>query len=173
MECECQTEKLAGLFCLRFLKIISKKGVMCRHRSCEDPELELNGQKIEFVKEKKFLGLIWDTKLNFNAHIQYLKQKCQNSLNIIKILSHTDWGSGKKILLRLYRALVRSKLDYGCIIYRNASEKSLKCLDVIHNQGIRLSLGAFKSSPVESLYVEANELPLSERRIEHEIWFTH
>ena len=28
MECECQTEKLAGLFCLRFLKIISKKGVM-------------------------------------------------------------------------------------------------------------------------------------------------
>ena len=123
-------------------------------------------QQIRFVNEKKFLGLIWDTKLNFNAHIRYLKQKCQNSLNIIKILSHTDWGSGKKILLRLYRALVRSKIDYGCIIYRNASEKALKCLDVIHNLGIRLSLGAFKSSPVESLYVEANELPLSERRTE-------
>ena len=23
----------------------------CRHRSCEDPELELNGQQIKFVKE--------------------------------------------------------------------------------------------------------------------------
>ena len=46
----------------------------------------------------------------------------QNSLNINKILSHTDWGAGKRVLLRLYRALVRSKLDYGCIIYRNASE---------------------------------------------------
>ncbi len=138
----------------------------CRHRSCENPDLKLNGQEIKFVKEKKFLGLIWDTKLNFKAHIKYLKQKCQNSLNIIKILSHTDWGAGKKTLLKLYRALVRSKLDYGCIIYRNASDTDLKTLDVIHNQGIRLSLGAFKSSPVESLYVEANELPLRERRLE-------
>merc|ERR1712045_977010 len=32
--------------------------------------------------------------------------------------------------------------------------------------GIRLALGAFKSSPIESLYVEANELPLSLRREE-------
>ena len=138
----------------------------CRHRSCENPDLVINGQQIRFVKEKKFLGLIWDTKLNFKAHIKYLKQKCQNSLNIIKILSHTDWGAGKKVLLKLYRALVRSKLDYGCIIYRNASETDLKTLDVVHNQGIRLCLGAFKSSPIESLYVEANEPPLRERRLE-------
>ena len=54
----------------------------------------------------------------------------------------------------------------GCIVYRNASDSLLKMLDPIHNQGLRLSLGAFKSSPVESLYVEANELPLRERRQE-------
>ncbi len=58
----------------------------------------------------------------------------------------------------------RSKLDYGSIVYRNAAEADLKPLDVVHNQGLRLALGAFKSSPVESLYVEANEL--RERRLE-------
>ena len=82
------------------------------------------------------------------------------------MLAHTDWGASTKTLLRLYRALVRSKLDYGCVVYRNASDTDLKALDVIHNQGLRLCLGAFKSSPVESLYVEANELPLRERRQE-------
>ena len=37
-------------------------------------------------------------------------------------------------------------------------------LDPVHNQGLRLSLGAFSSSPVESLYVEAHEPPLEIRR---------
>jgi hypothetical protein len=35
----------------------------------------------------------------------------------------------------------------------------------VHHQGLRLSLGAFRTSPVESLYVEANEPSLENRRI--------
>ena len=37
-------------------------------------------------------------------------------------------------------------------------------LDPIHNQGLRLALGAFRTSPVASLYVEADEPPLYSRR---------
>ena len=96
----------------------------------------------------------------------YIKKKYQSSLNLLKVLSHTDWGSDTKTLLKLYRALVRSKLDYGSVVFRNAAAEDLKPLDVVHNQGIRLALGAFKSSPVESLYVEADEMPLNERRLE-------
>ena len=32
----------------------------------------------------------------------------------------------------------------------------LQMLDPIHNQGLRLALGAFRTSPVASLYVEAD-----------------
>ena len=38
-------------------------------------------------------------------------------------------------------------------------------LDSIHNSGLRLALGAFCTSPVSSLYTEANEAPLEERRL--------
>ena len=65
---------------------------------------------------------------------------------------------------KLYRSQVRSKLDYGCIVYGSASKTALAKLDPVHNQGLRLSLGAFRSSPVESLYVEAHEPPLEIRR---------
>ena len=58
---------------------------------------------------------------------------------------------------KLYRSLVRSKLDYGCIIYGSARKLYLQMLDPIHNQGLRLALGAFRTSPVASLYVEADE----------------
>ena len=36
--------------------------------------------------------------------------------------------------------------------------------DTIHNQALRLCLGAFKTSPIESLYVEANKPSLYDRR---------
>ena len=38
-------------------------------------------------------------------------------------------------------------------------------LDPIQNQALRLCLGAFRTSPVESLRVEANEMSLYKRRI--------
>ena len=45
-------------------------------------------------------------------------------------------------------------------------------LDPVHNQGLRLSLGAFRSSPVESLYVEAHEPPLEIRREKLSLQYT-
>ncbi|XP_023235538.1 uncharacterized protein LOC111634934 [Centruroides sculpturatus] len=67
-------------------------------------------------------------------------------------------------MLRIYRALVRSKLDYGCIVYGSARESTLRMLDPIHHQALRLCTGAFRTSPVQSLYVDAYEPPLSLRR---------
>ena len=40
----------------------------------------------------------------------------------------------------------------------------LQMLDPIHNQGLRLCLGAFRTSPVESLYFDAHEPSLDAKR---------
>ena len=75
-------------------------------------------------------------------------------------------GGGKDTLVMLYCVIVRSKFDYGCIVYGTASNTNLqRQLDSIHNSGLRLALGAFCTSPVSSLYTEANEAPLEERRL--------
>lgn len=110
------------------------------------------------------MGVIFDKQLNFISHIKSLKLKCIKALNVLKIISNTDWGGDKTTLLNLYRTLVRSKLDYGSIVYGSARKSYLKTLDTIHHQGLRLSLGAFRTSPVESLYSEANEPSLYIRR---------
>ena len=52
----------------------------------------------------------------------------------------------------------------GCFIYGSARKSYLRCLDSIHHLSLRLALGALRTSPVESLYVETNEAPLSLRR---------
>jgi hypothetical protein len=84
-------------------------------------------------------------------------------MNLLKVVSHTDWGGDTDTLLTLYRSLVRSKLDYGCIVYSSARKSYIQMLEPVQNQALRLCLGAFRTSPVESLQVEANEPPLASR----------
>ena len=147
----------------------SKTKTQCMH-FCQlrglhnDPVLKLDGVEIPVVDQYKFLGIIFDRKLSFIPHINHLKAKCQKALQLLRVVAHTDWGADKLTLLKLYRSLVRSKLDYGCFIYGSARKSYLRCLDSIHHLGLRLALGALRTSPVESLYVEANEAPLSLRR---------
>ena len=125
-----------------------------------DPDLYLYGRRISCVEETRFLGLIFDHKMSWGPHLKDLKARCLKTLDILKALSHTSWGADRKHMLVLYKALVMSKLAYGCEVYSSATDYRLKTLNSIHNVGIRLASGAFKSSPISSLLVDAGEMPL-------------
>ena len=84
---------------------------------------------------------------------------------VLKVLAGTEWGSDSIVLLQLYKDLVRTKLDYGSILYGSARKSYIKLMDPVHHQGLRLSLGVFRTSPVQSLYVEAREPSLENRRL--------
>ena len=49
-------------------------------------------------------------------------------------------------------------------MYGSAKKNIFKMLDLIHHQGLRIALGAFRTSPVQSLYAEAGEPSLKHRR---------
>ena len=66
------------------------------HRLHLDPALKLYNNPIPIVDQAKFLGVIFDKKLSFIPHINTLKVKCQKALNVLKLLSHSDWGGDKK-----------------------------------------------------------------------------
>ena len=120
----------------------------CQQRKIHnDPALYIYGSQIPVVAESKFLGVIFDRKLSFIPHIKYVKAKCLKALNLLKVLSHTSWGADRTTLLHLYRSLIRSKLDYGSLVYGSARKSYLQMLDTVHNQGLRLALGAFRTSP--------------------------
>lgn len=128
------------------------------------PPIQMYNTTLPEVTERRFLGLLFDCRLTWRAHIKQLKADCITRLNIIKILSHHNWGAQEAIILRVYRSLIRSKLDYGSIIYASASKSALKSLNVIQNTALRLATGALPTSPVTSLERETNEPPLWIRR---------
>lgn len=82
----------------------------------------------------------------------------------MKTVAHHHWGAQESVLLTLYRSLIRSKLDYGSTIYASAGNKLLSSLDIVANSALRIATGAFRSSPINSLYRECGEPPLWIRR---------
>lgn len=147
-----------------------KTEVMVFHRQrglAEDPqpELYLNGKKLKVVTEKRFLGALLDHKLTWVPHIKWVKARGLRALSILKVIVKNNTLTDGKILLNIYRAVVRSKLDYACQVYGTAAPSALKMLDTVHHQALRLCTGAFRTSPVDSLYVESGEPALSDRRL--------
>ena len=137
----------------------------CRRRTCvREPDLYLNNQRVEVREQARFLGVIFDRKLNFLAHIKDLRTRCIKALRVLRVLSSREWGSDVSTLLHVYRTLIRSKLDYASFIYGSAKPSYLGMLDPIHHSGLPSALGAFYTSRVESLYAEADEPPLKIRR---------
>ncbi|GFT78953.1 RNase H domain-containing protein [Trichonephila clavipes] len=128
------------------------------------PSIHIGNIQIPVVSEVRFLGVIFDCKLTFLPHVLYLRKKCERSLNILKVLSNTLWGADRVSLLRVYQALILSRLDHGCVVYGSARASVLKRLDTIHLSALRICSGAFRTSPVTSLYVVCYQPPLELRR---------
>ena len=135
-----------------------------KHKVHPDPHLTLYENVIPVVKETKFLGVLYDSKLTFLPHLKQLKTKCMKAMNLMKVVAHRDWGADRDTLLKLYHCMIRSKVDYGCIVYDSARKSYKQIIDPVQNTALRLCLGSFRTSPAASLQVECNELPLQIRR---------
>ena len=131
--------------------------------------LTVNSEPIKIAKTIKFLGLIFDSKLTWNAHIAYIEEKCKKRLNLMRMISGQNWGASKTSLLIIYRALVRSVLDYGATAYNSTSQTNKQKLDKIQTKALRIACRAFCTSAVAALQVETGEMPLELRRSQQEL----
>ena len=128
------------------------------------PPIFLHKKAIPYVTENKFLGVTFDSKLSFSSHIAQLKVDCTRILNLMRTVSSNSWGADQYILMKIYRALIKPKLEYGCIVYSTASETLMRGIDSIANEALRIATAVFRTTPNESLYILTNELPLEYRR---------
>jgi len=135
--------------------------VFTRCRTIPPIELYVENRAIVNVQQQKLLGVILDSpKLNFHHHFSYLKVECTKRVNTIRTLSSTKWGASKKLLRQVYVSFVRSKMEYGGVIFGETSEKNCRKLEVVQNSALRAILGARKTSPILSLEAEAFILPV-------------
>ena len=84
----------------------------------------------------------------------------------MRCVSGQRWGPKKSSLLCVYRALIRSLFDYGCIAFASAANSSLKLLDAVQYKALLLVTGGMKGTPLSALLAECGEKTLVSRRNE-------
>ncbi|EFA13308.2 RNA-directed DNA polymerase from mobile element jockey-like Protein [Tribolium castaneum] len=82
--------------------------IFSKRKKIQPPEITLYHKILSFCDEIKYLGIIFDSKLNWQNHITYLRKECCNRIRLLKMLVHQHWGADTTILLRLYKILIRS-----------------------------------------------------------------
>ncbi len=140
----------------------TKMMVFTRKR-VKEARILMYGKQIEQVNNFRFLGVIFDSKLNWIEHVRKVEEKCKMILNIMRCLTGSECGASKRALRDVYVALMRPVIEYGSIMYRSASKTSLRKLEVIQNQALRICCGAIRTSPACAVQVEMGELPLNLR----------
>ena len=92
----------------------------CKKSNPYHPQLTFNGSVVAKVNEQKHLGLLLDSGLSFDKHLNGKIIKAKKNLGLIKYLSRS---LPVKTLDQMYKALVRSHLDYCDIVYHIPSKQ--------------------------------------------------
>jgi hypothetical protein len=87
------------------------------------PSLILNGTEVEQVSEAKLLGVIVQSNLKWNAHIKMMVQKANKRLYLLRLCSRA--GVSSLDLVMIYTSLVRSVMEYCCIVWHSSLPKYL------------------------------------------------
>lgn len=120
----------------------------------------MRGQRLEQVTHHKVVGLIYDQRLDWRVELATRKATAQGHLNLLRAFGRLQ-GVEQDMVLRLHQAKVLSTLEFGCGAYDSANKSDINKLNSVHNEGIRIALGAFRTTPTADLLSEAGMLPLS------------
>ena len=86
-------------------------------------KINIKGEQIEEKDFTKYLGILIDNKLTWNYHIKHANLKISKGIGILAKLRNY---LSKKILRTLFYAFVQPRLDYGLLVWANATPTNLK-----------------------------------------------
>ena len=92
---------------------IYTKGKVPKELNCNSFNLKIFNENIPINHNPKYLGVTFNRNLNFTKHTEIIREKCLKLVNIIKCLTFKKWSLDNKLMLNVYKTLIRSKIEYA------------------------------------------------------------
>jgi len=133
-------------------------------------QLKINGKPISNVDDCKYLGILIDSKLTWQDHIDGVYKKIIKFTSIFyKIRQYVN----AKVLKMLYFAFVYPHLLYGIEIYGNTYKSHITKLEILNNKILRILQNKSIRTPVIELYKSYDTLSLSQLHDYQILLFVH
>ena len=137
--------------------------ILTNKKILDAQNIKLYGESMEKVEQLKYLGIWLDQKGTWRTHVENIELKCKKVINLMRAIVGKDWGADKPSLIYIYRALMRSAIDYGCMLYGAAAKTHLNKIDRAINKALRMCAGVMRSSPINAIH-KLGEVPIELRR---------
>lgn len=106
-----------------------------KNKPIKNVTLLINNKAIAQKDYVKYLGILIDSKLNFNYHITAISKKISRSIGLLYKLRYYV---NAKTLMMVYYSLVYPFLTYAVAVWGSASDTSLKSLHILQKKVTRL-----------------------------------
>ena len=130
-------------------------------------QLRLHNQPISLNQSDpvRLLGVWLDPHLSMKAHIDKIIARVQPRIHFLRSVSSKSWGADRTTLLLLYKSWIRPIIEYASTAYAIASPKTLKKLDSLQAQALRIIVGSSKAASITALHAILNIHTLGTRRL--------
>ena len=120
------------------------------HNLCRLPKFKITFSDaiLEPCNRVRNLGVIFDCKLSWEAHVSMISRRC---MGILSGLSHARHNLPNCVIKTLVTALVVSQIRYCISVYGNGSNKILEQIKKVLNFGARVIFGRRKFDHVSHL----------------------
>uniref|UniRef100_A0A6G5AC88 Putative tick transposon n=1 Tax=Rhipicephalus microplus TaxID=6941 RepID=A0A6G5AC88_RHIMP len=112
-------------------------------------------EPIQQVDSIKYLGIIYNDKLNWSPHIEYITTKAQRAPGLLHKLSNRKYGLRRHTLITLYKMYMRPIMEFGCILFSGGPAYKTKPLVLLEREALRMCLGLPRFVAINVLYQEA------------------
>jgi hypothetical protein len=139
------------------------------HRDHTGAALMIDGTTITPTKEAKYLGVVFDQRLKYRAHMNLTVKKGTQFGLAIGGIARATWGALFKYLRRLFTSVTTPKMDYAVAIWHRPKDQSaptnqqLNKLSTVQRQVTKAITGCFRTTPTAALEYETALLPPSLR----------
>ncbi|KAI5703858.1 hypothetical protein M8J76_007107 [Diaphorina citri] len=90
------------------------KGNFHRYTS---PKIQIQSSRIKRSHEVTYLGIVWDEKRTFRAHVASQSAAAMRSFAFLRRVFHDNWHDRPDALRTIYRGAVVPKMAYGAAIW--------------------------------------------------------
>jgi hypothetical protein len=108
----------------------------------------------------KWLGITFDSKLNFHEHVRRTALKADSALGGLHMLGNMLKGLSANHFRLLYTQTIRPIINYAAPTWAAGTKSQIKPLIKIQNRALRLICAAFQTSPIYTLEIEVAIPPL-------------
>lgn len=147
------------------LKINASKSaaIVFSKKNSTSLKIKIDREQIEINNTHLYLGYTLDKMLTHRKHIENIRRKGAQKLNLMKILGRRNGNASPGTLIKIGNAIIRSRMDYGAMIYGEAAVSNVNKLQVIQNSYIRYAMRYLKTTPVQVLHAETGLFPIKHR----------